>query len=84
MLLASVRRRWLAARAMRGLTRVASVALLALAPVLAVDFLLAPPDLVMVVLAVVAAGASAGTLAYTISASASGPLVIHIFEPFST
>ena len=63
-LLASVRHRWVAARAMRGVARAASVTLLALALLLAVDFLLAPPDLVMVLLAVCAAGVSAGLAAW--------------------
>jgi hypothetical protein len=57
-LLASVRRRWMTARAMRGMARAASMALLALAPVLGVDRLFAPSDLVMAMLAACAAGAA--------------------------
>ena len=59
-LLASVRRRWLAARAMRGAARAAALAALALALLLAADSLLAPSDLVMALLAAGAAGAAAG------------------------
>ena len=58
-LLASVRRRWMAARAMRAVARAASMALLALALVLGVDRLFAPPDLVMALLAAGAAAAAA-------------------------
>ena len=58
-LLASVRRRWMAARAMRAVARAASMALLALALVLGVDRLFAPSDLVMALLAAGAAGAAA-------------------------
>ena len=58
-LLASVRRRWMAARAMRAVARASSVAALALALVLGVDRLFAPSDLVMAVLAACAAGAAA-------------------------
>ena len=58
-LLASVRRRWTAARAMRAVARAASTALLALALVLGVDRLFAPSDLVMAMLAAGAAGAAA-------------------------
>ena len=57
-LLASVRRRWMTARAMRGMARAASMALLALALVLGVDRLFAPSDLVMAMLAACAAGAA--------------------------
>ena len=48
---------------MRGVARAASLALLALALLLAADLLLTPSDLVMVVLAACAAGASAGVAA---------------------
>lgn len=58
-LLRSVRRRWMAARLLRGLAWSASAASLALAAVLAVDLLLAPSDLVMALLAADLAGAAA-------------------------
>ena len=57
-LLRSVRRRWMAARLLRGLARAASAAALALAAVLAVDLLLAPSDLVMALVATDLAGAA--------------------------
>ena len=56
-LLASVRRRWMTARAMRVMARAASMSLLALALVLGVDRLFAPSDLVVALLAACAAGA---------------------------
>ena len=57
-LLRSVRRRWMAARLLRGFARAASAAALALAAVLAVDLLLAPSDLVMALVAADLAGAA--------------------------
>ena len=65
-LLRSVRRRWTAARLLRGLARAASAAALALAAVLAADLLLAPSDLVMAVVAGVLAAASAVFTAWTL------------------
>ena len=65
-MLGAVRRRWMAARVMRGVARAASAALLALALVLVVDRLLVPSDLVMVLLASCSAGASAGFAAWTL------------------
>ena len=59
-LLASVRRRWIVVRAMRGAARASAAALLALAALLAVEHLFAPPDLVMIALAACAAGGAAG------------------------
>ena len=72
-LIASVRRRWMAARAMRGVARAASLALLALGLLLAVDFLLRPSDLVMVLLAACAAGVSAGCAAWILRPLRHGP-----------
>ena len=72
-LLASVRRRWMAARGMRGAARAAAAALLALALLLAADRLLAPPDLVMALLAACAAGASAGFAAWILWPLRRGP-----------
>lgn len=63
-LLASVRRRWVTARAMRAAARVASGALLALALLLAADRLFAPGDLVMIA-AAASGAAAAGVLAVT-------------------
>ena len=61
-LLASVRRRWLTARAMRGAARAAGGALLVLALLLGADHLFAPGDLVMIA-AAASAVAAAGVLA---------------------
>ena len=72
-LLRPVRRRWMAARAMRRVTRAAGATLLALAVVLAVDLLLAPSDLVMAVLAASLAGASAAFTAWTLWPLRHGP-----------
>ena len=72
-LLASVRRRWMAARAMRAVARVSSAALLALALVLGVDRLFAPADLVMAVLAACAAGAAAAFTVRTLWPLRRGP-----------
>ena len=72
-LLRPVRRRWMAARAMRGVARAACATLLVLAVVLAVDFLLAPSDLVMAVLAVSLAAASAAFTAWTLWPLRHGP-----------
>ncbi|MCY4121839.1 MAG: hypothetical protein OXG72_13065 [Acidobacteria bacterium] len=72
-LLESVRRRWMAARAMRGVARAASVALLALGLVLVVDRAFAPPDLVMALLASCSAGAFAGFAAWVLWPVRRGP-----------
>ena len=72
-LLGAVRRRWMAARVMRGVARASSGALLALAVVLVVDRLLAPPDLVMALLASCSAGASAGWAAWILGPLRRGP-----------
>ena len=63
----------MAARAMRGVARAASVALLALGLVLVVDRALAPPDLVMALLASCSAGASAGFAAWVLWPLRRGP-----------
>jgi len=63
----------MAVRAMRGVARAASVALLALALLLAVDFLLTPPDLVLVLLAACAAGVSTGLAAWILWPLRRGP-----------
>lgn len=63
-LLASVRRRWVTARAMRAAARVAAGALLVLALLLAADRLFAPGDLVMIA-AAASGAAAAGVLAVT-------------------
>ena len=72
-LLASVRRRWMAARAMRAVARAASAALLALALVLGVDRLFAPSDLVLAVLAACSAGAAAAFSVRTLWPLRRGP-----------
>ena len=72
-LLRPVRRRWMAARAMRGVARAACATLLVLTVVLAVDFLLAPSDLVMAVLAASLAAASAAFTAWTLWPLRHGP-----------
>ena len=58
---------------MRGAARAAAAALLALALLLAADRLLAPPDLVMALLAACAAGASAGFAAWILWPLRRGP-----------
>jgi len=72
-LLASVRRRWVTAGAMRAVARIFSVALLGLALVLVVDRSLAPSDLVMALLASGSAGACAGFAAWTLRPFRRGP-----------
>ena len=72
-LLASVRRRWMAARAMRAVARASSAVLLALALVLGVDRLFAPSDLVMAVVAACAAGAAAAFSVRTLWPLRRGP-----------